>query len=323
MEWNEIKILFPSLTDCTKDLVMDVTGGVPLQVSNLMKAGLDVDQYKIIESQSIRSSLEKLEADFTKKGLPRHFEIIKRSAIASVVGRPGDLLDYDRKYLVPCHRYSEYFVPLFPLVLSVYQEYFWNDILALYGESEASCLSTCAYPRATNELRCRLLAIIVIDRCTHNSLQLLSTEDDGTVDATTDAAEFPGLLPCEPVKFNSTMTLPLFETLLEDGLYVPFRYNFPAVDTIWKMGDVTWFVKVHVNREASNMLPTLKAMCQQAGWQGKMYYLYLSPEKKVTELLPKHFLAPESNPDITVKALSIKSFSCLSTIRWPEGCSLG
>ena len=42
MDWNELQILYPSLADKNEDSIMKVTGGVPLQVSNLINVNFDV-----------------------------------------------------------------------------------------------------------------------------------------------------------------------------------------------------------------------------------------------------------------------------------------
>jgi hypothetical protein len=236
-----------------------------------------------------------------------------------VFGIAGSSINYERKYSVPRQGKSGYFDPLFPFVLTVYQEYFWDDIMAALTEKEQAFLRVCADPETTNDVRGRIFERIVINRCRGRDLTLMPTESD---DKNLSRAEFPGLLSCELVERFPKQSLPPFNTMVKPGMYVPQNQSFPAVDIIWKMKNTTWFVHVHVAKKTTNAVPTLKEMCKVAGWQGKMYFLYLSPEQRVTELLPRSFLCAENEPDIVVKALSMKSFSCLSDIPWPEGCSL-
>jgi len=123
---EEILIAFPEVvarTDDERQSLFEITGGMPLQVQKLISYNFDLKEYETNEINSIVESLRKLRNQLTEDD----FTIVKNSALACLFSRPMKYLRcYDRKHTVPR---NETFVPVHPLVLSAYREFFWDDVL--------------------------------------------------------------------------------------------------------------------------------------------------------------------------------------------------
>jgi hypothetical protein len=124
--------------------------------------------------------------------------------------------------------------------------------------------------------------------------------------------------------------------MIKNGMYVPLNSNFPAIDLIWKMGEIVYGVQVNATGGHDCVLNNFRTMCKAAEWTfDKIYLVYLCPEKAVAELLVKKVIPSppvqrgEKRPrpgsedlHISVKVLSRENVSCLKDLQWPEGCTL-
>ena len=120
--------------------ILKMTGGVPLQVRNLISFNFSIAKYEKGELCSILFSLGKLHD--TKMEL--EYEGFTTSAVGCILSNTGNALYYDRKYSIPGkgEKFTHY-EPLYPLVLVAYQTFFWEDILAYVETHERLLLSVC------------------------------------------------------------------------------------------------------------------------------------------------------------------------------------
>lgn len=103
------------------EMVIKVTGGVPLQVENLVTAAaFDVEKYTRDELERIYLSLNKL----MKKSSRYQIESIASAAVACVLSSPTQTsFCFDRRHTV-FREASDCYDPLYPLVLVAYRNYF-------------------------------------------------------------------------------------------------------------------------------------------------------------------------------------------------------
>ncbi len=287
--------------------ILKVTGGVPLQVRNLISFNFSIANYEKGELCSILFSLGKLHD--TKTEL--EYKGITASAVGCILSNTGHAMYYDRKYLIPGKRegFTRHYEPLFPLVLVAYQTFFWEDILEYVETHEASLLLICANLSTTNDTRGRIFEFLVIKHCSTNA-------------NVTFLKGFSALKKCNLIEtFPPKSAFPsnvLPEIMNENGMYVPRNSNFPAIDLIWKCGDSVCGVQVHVSKH-HNVLKKFTEMCKKAGWLTKfktIYLLYLSPEQSVANSVQN--LIPKTQGRITVVALCKSSIPCLKTLQWPK-----
>ena len=105
--------------------ILEVTGGVPLQVRNLISFKFCIDDYEGHELHSIIRSLKKLR-DMKQKD---DFARITDSAVCCVLSKPGDQVFYEKQYSVFGEGEEAYKLkPLYPLLLIGYRIFFWKDI---------------------------------------------------------------------------------------------------------------------------------------------------------------------------------------------------
>ena len=128
--------------------ILKVTGGVPLQVRNLISFNFSIANYEKGELCSILFSLGKLHDKKTEL----EYEGITTSAVGCILSNTGNALYYDRKYSIPGkgEKFTHY-EPLYPLVLVAYQTFFWEDILAYVETHERLLLSVCVNLSTTND----------------------------------------------------------------------------------------------------------------------------------------------------------------------------
>lgn len=234
-----------------------------------MKCDFDVEKYESSELQEIRNYLVALRDGTTNEV----FEEITSSAVACALLLPRDDKRLsDRKYSVHLStRAGAGYRPVFPLVVDAYQEFFWDSIVEFVAGNEQELLTVCRNPEVTNDVRGRLFERIVINRCSTKATTSLDWGEGKTQP-----------LKCNLIKRFYTQALP--SDLPENGIYVPFNSNFPAIDFIWKHEEIVIGVQVHVaSRE--DVLSEFKSMCLEAQWkQNKIYLLYLSPDEKIANL---------------------------------------
>ena len=146
--------------------IFEVTGGVPLQLWNLISFKFSIHDYERHELLSIRQSLEKLRNEKTKF----KFHQITESAVCCVLSTTGDKLGYDMKYSIRGEGKEAYHCkPLYPLVIVAYRRCFWESIMAFVHNHEQLLLNICAKPDSTNDVRDRIFELLVINRCSLNA----------------------------------------------------------------------------------------------------------------------------------------------------------
>ena len=123
-----------------------------------------------------------------------------------------------------------------------------------------------------------------------------------------------------------------------NGVYIPLNHNFPAIDLVWKHGNLFIGVQVHVC-EHDDVLMSFISLCRVAKLFGKfdIHLIYLSPEDDVMNLVGNLVTPPtitvsgtatrsNENPQpwrVERRAISKNSIGCLVDLQWPDGCSLG
>jgi len=284
--------------------IFEVTGGVPLQLKNLISFKFSIKEYERHELHSIRQSLEILR-DEKKKF---KFHQITESAVCCVLSTSGDEIGYDMKYSIRGEGKEAYhFKPLHPLVIVAYRRCFWESIMAFVHNHEQLLLNICAKPDSTNDVRDRIFELLVINRCSLNAnialKRLFQFKTCNLIEI------FPSDYSCRIYDLPMSME--------KDGMYVPRNSNFPAIDLIWKCGQSVCGVQVHISKH-DNVLKKFTAMCDKAGWLTSfknVYLLYLSPEQGIADSVQCNI--PETQGPITVVALCKSSIPCLKTLQWP------
>jgi hypothetical protein len=242
---TDINLAFPSVarsTDKEKERIYATTGGVPLQVQSLITHNFNYEDYESDGIAEIKDSLIKLKLE-----LGDAFKYILKSAVGCVLATDGHER-YDRKYSVPDSKKKYYYEPVFPLVLTAYQDHFWDEIMEFIDNCERTLLELCKSAETTNDTRGRLFELMVVSRCSNNA------------DLTFEGLDPPCLSKCNRVSRFPTQQLP--KTLTNDGMYVPINCNFPAIDLIWKMGQTVFGVQVHVNKSHRNVLDDFRDINQ-------------------------------------------------------------
>jgi len=227
----EISILYPSYEKYSteiKDRLKATTGGVPLQVCNMVSAKTSSGEtlnFEKYEEETIGSvwyapnGLKK--ADFNSS-------VVSTEACRLVLSLSATQANvYDRRYSF----YEDGRIkPVFPFVLYAYQIYFWEDLMEHVENSVSEILVVCNNPTVTDNVKGRLFELLVVRRCHGRSLRL-SNQNDAYI----ANLQFPGLESCNLVTEFVTPDLAILPFLSADGLYVPMDPDFPAVDLIWKM----------------------------------------------------------------------------------------
>ncbi|MGH3624342.1 MAG: hypothetical protein ACRDQ5_21575, partial [Sciscionella sp.] len=317
MSLEELKLVFPALNGRKLQKVLDnvlkTTGRVPLQVSSFFDFGCDLEMYRMLTTDDMKSKVKTFRAasDFKDE--------LADSAISCLLGNEVTTTFYDRNFCVLKSNVDgqRRYECLFPLVADVLQEVYWDEVLKFVSQKETKLLRVCSTPGITNDVRGRTFEFIVINRC------------------------ITGLLIADPLKgelqernflrhVKSFGGKKLPEEFAEDGVYVPKNPNFPAVDMIWKAGNTVWGVQMHVAKHTS-VLNAFIVKCKEANWNNTfdtVHLLYISPEREVKELMhkvdKKNILdrTKEKEWCPTVLFASCEEIACLKTIRWPKRCSI-
>lgn len=249
-------------------MIWAVTGGVPLQVENVVKRGFDVDAYENDELESIRAFLDKLKSEanatqphdqsayYFRRLAPAslgEFKAITANAVACVLSLSiGNVRCFDRKYLVRQAK-TKCYDPLYPIVVAAYRDFFWDDIMKYVKDNEQQLLDICKLEKVSNETRDRLFEYIVISRCLSIPL-----EERHSLRHEDQLFDLPvGKLVA---RFKSRK---LPTQLSENGMYVPLNPDFPAIDFIWKHDRTVWCVQVHVAAQ-DDVQARFKLMCFEA-----------------------------------------------------------
>jgi hypothetical protein len=178
-------------------------------------------------------------------------------------------------------------------------------------DTEQDNLQRCADQKTTNDVRVRLFEGIVIIRYQNMA--------KGVKNMLTSEGQSIEMPESNLVTHFGSQALP--SELSQNGLYLPWNCNFPAIDFILKEGRTVWGVQVHVAEHKDELEP-FQTMCEDANWQGQfddIYLLYLSPEPSVTKLVQNY----KGSDLIKVAFASKENLTCLEDLQWPAGCSIG
>lgn len=306
-----------------KDVLAD-TDGVPLYAIMFAQ---DKDNFYSILSDEVYRSLERLrpQTEFQAES----WKLVQRSIFSSLLGTKTESQKYDKKFLILGRRDGtrwEY-RPLLPAVLSAYRHHLWDDLMAYVEENEKLLLQVCSLDDTNNDTRGRLFETIVIRRCQSNGVKFqVGPEVFEIASGVGHFRRFAGKL------------LPRLTAGEADCIAVPMDPNFPAIDLIWKYGNIIFGVQVHVN-EHEPVASDFFGLCRHAGWFESfeaVHLLYLGPEEAVTKLVLKLTAPPVFSgrstraligeggpiPQILLRAISRESIEGLSNMQWPPGCSL-
>jgi hypothetical protein len=166
---------------------------------------------------------------------------------------------------------------------------------------------------------------MVIRRCVQNGVVFQLGHEVISIPALSADFRFSGKL------------LPEFTSYSPNGIYVPLDPTFPAIDLVWKHGNVFFGVQVHVCKH-DDVLEGFISLCRVAKLfnQFDVHLIYLSPEDDVMDLVgnlvtpptktvPGRTTRSNQNPRpwrVQRRAISKNSIECLQDLQWPDGCSL-
>jgi hypothetical protein len=325
MTSKEVSDAFPSsntndvLSPDQLDTIMEVTGGVPLQVQNLISFGCDVEVYFNYESLNISGSLIKLLNESSKK-ISQVSDQITSSAVSCAMAWPTAKTNYfDRKYSVyrkTDKGYDGGYEPVYPLALVVYRNFFWDDIMKYVNDKEQDYLQICEDSRTTNDVRGRIFEWIVIIRYQSTAA--------GVKNKLTIGGQSFDMPQSNLVRQFGSQKLP--SELRQNGLYIPWNCNFPAIDFILKHDRIVWGVQVHVAAHLVE-LKKFQTMCEEARWHlqfDKIYLLYVSPEPSIMKHVIKKQLPFKDHDGVVkveVRFASKDDLTCLESLQWPAECS--
>jgi hypothetical protein len=327
MTANELKVIFPGIDETNWKKMMDYTAGVPLYAAMfLVTYDGDAERFQHMIYFSVRESLTRLEQDKTKT--ERYWIDIQTSVFYSLMGRGNSSpFHYDKKFFIESTEEATfYYKPLMPMVLTVCQQYLWNDLMQYISTQENELLGVCRSNSTTNDVRGRLFELMVVQRCVQKGVVFKLGRMKVNIPATQQNLKIVGQL------------LPKLTSNSENGVYVPINMNFPAIDLVWKFGDKIFGVQVHVSSHP-DVAVKFRDMCSEAGWFvefEQVHLIYLSPEDGVSSLVAALVDSPKQqarrgkrnasalqvNPHIYRKAMTRKSIGCLNDLNWPEGCSI-
>jgi hypothetical protein len=321
---DELQAAFGAAATTNIERTVDVTGGVPLYVSLLLSDG--EERYKNEITASVQDSLRRLRNFNTVPD----WKVICESVYSSLLQSRTDAMLYDKKFFIESERVSDQFKyqSLFPLVLPICRGFLWDDLMAYMQEKETLLLSVCREPDTSNDARGRHFENMVIRRCVQNGVVFQLGGEEISIPGTALSTSF---------RFSGKQ-LTSFTLNSPNGVYVPLDPNFPAIDLVWKHGNVIIGVQVHVNKH-DDVLEGFISLCRVANLFGQfdIHLIYLSPEDDVMDLVSNLVKPPtktvsgrstrsNQNPGqwrVERRAISKNSIACLLDLQWPEGCSLG
>jgi hypothetical protein len=320
----ELQAAFGAAATTNIERTVDVTGGVPLYVSLLLSDGEEMYENEI--TASVQDSLRRLRNFNTVPD----WKVICESVYSSLLQSRTDAMLYDKKFFIESERVSNQFKyqSLFPLVLPICRGFLWDDLMVYMEEKESLLLSVCREPDTSNDARGRHFENMVIRRCVQNGV---------VFQLGAEVISIPGTALSTSFRFSGKQ-LTSFTSNSPNGVYVPLDPNFPAIDLVWKHGNVIIGVQVHVNKH-DDVLEGFISLCRVANLFGQfdIHLIYLSPEDDVMDLV-SNFVTPQTKtvPGMTTRsdpnprpwrverrAISKNSIACLLDLQWPEGCSLG
>ena len=315
----ELLLLNDDIDASNVSTILDETWGVPLFTASVVEKKMDVDAYEAEVIDSVRHSLRKLKDETS------YWNSIVASTISSLLYLDTDEDRYDKKFLLPERLQSWRFryKPLVRQVVAAYRSFVWSELIAYVEANERTLLAVCKDPATTNKVRGCHFETMVIRRCSTSNVDVLVGASSVTVPSGDRAATGYGgkLLPESPT---------------EDGLYFPFDPNFPVIDFFLKSGRYIFAVQVHVS-EHDDVANEFVGLCRKAGWFQRfdcIQLIYLSPEDDVASLVASQVTPPTLDAistrhdgdtsvcQITRRAMSKDSISCLQDLQWPDGCSL-
>ena len=321
MAHGELQSAFDAITATSVEQTVALTGGVPLYVSLILTTG--EDEYQRDISASVKDSLYRLERAHNENG----WKQICQSIYASLLESKTSAELYDKKFFIAsktAHNTFRY-KALVPPVLASCRDYLWDDLMLYLQQKEQSLLSACRDPDTTNDARGRHFENMVIRRCVQNGVVFQLGHEVISIPALSADFGFPGKL------------LPEFTSYSPNGIYVPLDPTFPAIDLVWKHGNVLFGVQVHVCKH-DDVLEGFISLCRVAKLfdQFDVHLIYLSPEDDVMDLVgnlvtpptktvPGRTTRSNQNPRpwrVQRRAISKNSIECLKDLQWPDGCSL-
>jgi hypothetical protein len=158
--------------------------------------------------------------------------------------------------------------PLFPFVLDVAREYFWDNLLTYVDNYVATLVRICNAHDTSGDVRGRLFELAVIKKSLVRDTRLYL--DDGKV------FELPNkYLQCAGGNLPDV-------TFDECALYIPKSQTFPTIHFLWKSEEYIIGVQVHTSRHHS-VVARFESKCRAKGWTRtyKLYLLYLCPSADV------------------------------------------
>ena len=274
MTKDETQMLF----HCTQkiDEVTQMTGNVPFYANEFITTfGEEKDEFNYRRSGSIVDSINKL----LELMNPYDKNMLYENMIHMLL-----LLDfengaptvYDRKHFVQIKGRLR-FQALFPLAESTWRKHLQNELFEYIKIHESRLLSIHTSSDTTYDTKDRLFELIVIQRCmTHGvanfPLSLVSTNvaPDETV-----------FVPNKQYHFSKDGLPRLTVESYHDGVHIPSKCNFPAIDVIWKTGMYVFGVQIHTSSTDDDVASLFEEQCRVAGWfdtfQDNVFLIYLCP----------------------------------------------
>jgi len=288
MSGAELYLAFPDLMD--HGHLMNLTGGIPLQVSDYLGAESE-DDYKLSVLQSIAVDLNGLIWESNEDARVSVRTCCARAVLS--LPSPDRPIKFDRKYSFE-EKSSDltetFYRPLFPLVVHAYRSVFFDEVMELTRLNEQALARVCHDPDTTKDTKARIFELMVIRRCFNATFNH-------------DQETLPLPQTTHLVEHFQGHALP---ALLDDGLYVPKSPFFPGVDMLWKEGACLWGVQVHSGTNHKEVLATFRDLCVNAGWteqHGKrVFLLWLSQNADVAAWAKSNRIPTPPNPSMHVRS---------------------
>jgi hypothetical protein len=311
MTREEIIILNDGITD-TLDAIEECTGNVPLYVSKYIKAENEVIFFADQE-EKIRGDIEALLKISPDPNLVKD-NVVKMLNGGRFTTEPKY---YDRKYFVK--QMDDTYPPLFPLAGKVWRNVAWPEMSAFLKQKEGALVDLYNDGKTHASVRGIIYENIVIQRCHQEGVTFTIP-----LKYTTTTKSVHVSIPSLETKIQGDV-LPKFDRLKgnnqPDGVYVPDKGDFPAIDMIWKSGHRLFAVQVYSNLTHADKFELFRGMCSAAGWLDKkfhVFFVYLRPYPNIQDELQEKYQDTNFKrghyDKITIGLLDNAEVSCLKNI---------
>jgi hypothetical protein len=128
-------------------------------------------------------------------------------------------------------------------------------------------------------------------------------------------------VPRKHYYFGSRNLPPLRVNEDDDGVYIPYNPNFPAIDVVWKSGAYIFGVQIHTKSTHSDVASLFETKCRNAGWldhfPDTVFLVYLCPNLSCMIASKPKDLFHSTTPSRRVKIgyITIAQIECLKNMQ--------